>query len=103
MNLKKIIPAFLLASCISLSVPVFATNVVVPAIENPSTDAHVQQLMTRLAEIRNMDKSSLSSTERKDLRKEVKAMKAEVRANRKGVYLSIGAAIIIVLLLIILL
>lgn len=101
MNFKKIIPAFLLASCISLSMPVFATNVVVPAIEN--TDAHVQQLMTRLAEIRNMDKSSLSSSERKDLRKEVKAMKAEVRANRKGVYLSVGAAIIIVLLLIILL
>ncbi|MEP6712716.1 MAG: hypothetical protein ABJA37_09885, partial [Ferruginibacter sp.] len=90
---------------VSLSMPVFAAAEipVTPAIEKPITDAHIEKLMSRLAEIREMDKSNLSSSERRELRKEVKSMKAEVRANRKGVYLSIGAAIIIVLLLIILL
>jgi len=50
-----------------------------------------------------MDKSNLSGAEKKELRKEVKSLKKEVRSSGRGIYLSVGAAIIIVLLLIILL
>ena len=73
------------------------TSVVVPA--NPD----VARAVTRLNEIKDMDKSSLSGAEKKDLRKEVKSLKREIRSNNRGIYLSVGAAIIIVLLLIILL
>ena len=104
MNLKKIIPVLLMAMCISLVMPAFAGNET-PAIatEKTSNDARAQQLVTRLKEIRDMDKSNLTSSEKKELRKEVKEMKKEVKKNTNGVYLSVGAIIIIILLLILLL
>ena len=61
-----------------------------------------EQLMFRLNEIKAMDKSSMTRLEKKTLRKEVKEIKKEMKANN-GVYLSIGAIIIIVLLLVLLL
>jgi len=65
--------------------------------------AEVQAMYDRLEEIKAMDKSELSSSEKKELRKEVKSIKSELRSNGKGIYLSIGAIIIIILLLILLL
>ena len=50
-----------------------------------------------------MDKSNLNSSEKKELRKEVKAIKKTLKSTGNGVYLSIGAIIIIILLLILLL
>jgi hypothetical protein len=107
MKLKKIIPVLAMAACASFVTPAFA------GIENPLTPTeqtgntnHDQQLMNRLQEIKNMDKSSLTSSEKKALRKELKAMKKEARADRNrssGIYLSVGAIIIIILLLILLL
>jgi hypothetical protein len=43
--------------------------------------------MDRLIEIRDMDKSNLTSSEKKVLRKEVKEIKKEVRKNQNGIYL----------------
>ena len=60
-------------------------------------------MYARLNAIKEMDKSAMSSSERKALRMEVRAMKSEIREGNGGVYLSIGAILIIVLLLIILL
>ena len=71
--------------------------------EKPDKHIRAQQLMNRLIEIRNMDKSNLTSSEKKALRKEVREIKKEIRQNQYGVYLSIGAIIIIVVLLILLL
>ena len=104
MKLKNIIPVLLLTMCISLVMPAFAANETPVNTEKTNNDAHAQQLVARLKEIRDMDKSSLTSSERKALRKEVKEMKKEVkRDGSKGIYLSVGAIIIIVLLLILLL
>ena len=105
MKLKKITPVLAMAVCTILVTPAFA------GIENPLTPTeqtgnanHEQQLMKRLEEIKDMDKSNLTSTERKALRKEVKEMKKEVkREGSRGIYLSVGAIIIIILLLILLL
>ncbi|MDQ6902303.1 MAG: hypothetical protein M3139_04720 [Bacteroidota bacterium] len=103
MNLKKVIPVLLMAMSISLVTPALAGN------ENPLTttktkdEARAQQLMNRLVEIRDMDKSNLTSSEKKELRKEVREMKKEVKNNSRGIYLSVGAIIIIILLLILLL
>jgi tRNA pseudouridine-54 N-methylase len=60
-------------------------------------------ITARLYEIKAMDKSSMSAAEKKALRKEVKAMKQEMREGNGGIYLSVGAVIIIILLLILLL
>ena len=65
----------------------------------------------RLNEIKAMDNSSLGSSERKELRKEIRSIRSEgkgmdeanyVEGGHGGVYISVGAAILIVLLLLIL-
>ena len=65
--------------------------------------AKVDLMVNRIKEIRDMDKSNLTRVERKALRKEVKEIKANLKAAGQGVYLSIGAIIIIILLLILIL
>jgi hypothetical protein len=65
--------------------------------------AEVKVMYNRLEEIKAMDKSSMTSVEKKELRKEVKTIKSSLRASNNGVYLSVGAIIIIILLLILLL
>jgi hypothetical protein len=59
-----------------------------------------QYLLERLKEIRAVDKSELSHEERKALRKELRAIREELSTDHRGIYLSFGAAIIILLLLI---
>ena len=70
--------------------------------ERPTESEKVQAMMDRLQEIKAMDRNLLTSNQRKDLRKEVREIKQEMRAVT-GVYLSIGALIIIILLLILIL
>ncbi len=65
--------------------------------------AEVKVQLARLDEIKTIDKSTLTSPEKKELRKEVRAIKASLKSTGNGVYLSVGAIIIIVLLLILLL
>lgn len=60
-------------------------------------------LMDRLEEIEAMDKTDLNSAEKRELRKEVRDIKKELKELSGGVYISVGAAILIVLLLILLL
>lgn len=64
--------------------------------------AEVQVMLNRLEEIKDMDKSEMTRAEKKELRKEVRAIKAEVRSSGNGLYISAGAIIIILLLIIIL-
>ena len=66
-------------------------------------EAKAKLLLARLDEIKNMDKSTLTREQRKELRKEVREIKKDLRATGNGIYLSIGAIIIIILLLILVL
>ena len=100
MSPKKIIPVLLISMCASLFSPVFAAETP-KALPESSKEMLAKKIETRLVEIRNMDKTNLTTVEKKELRKEVKELKKEARRN--GIYLSIGAVIIIVLLLILLL
>jgi len=68
--------------------------------ESPSA-AEMQKLTERLEEIKAMDISNMSSKEKRALRKEVRA--AEKATQASGVYISVGAILIIILLLILLL
>ena len=64
--------------------------------------AHANALMDRLNEIKDMDMAAMSSSEKNELRKEVRAIEKEQRPSG-GIYISVGAAILVVLLLILLL
>ncbi len=66
-------------------------------------NAEAQAMIERLNEINAMDKSKLSSAEKKNLRKEVKSIRSNLRDVSGGVYISGAAVVIIVVLLLILL
>jgi len=72
-------------------------------VTNAAEAAKAKTMILRLNEIKDMDKSNLTSSDKKSLRKEVRAINRELKTMNGGVYLSVGAIIIIILLLIILL
>lgn len=89
-----------------LPVQVRASSEPLPVMTHPvasGVPAEAQALLSRLDEIKAMDMSSLGKTEKRQLRKEVRAIKSDLRDIGGGVYLSVGAIIIIILLLILLL
>ncbi len=61
------------------------------------------EITRRVEEIKSMDRSELNRDERKALRSELQEMKKEAKAMNGGVYLSVGAIIIILLVLILIL
>lgn len=65
-------------------------------------EARIAAIKSRVEEIKATDKSTLSRSEKKALKKELKQLNKEAREVR-GVYLSVGAIIIIILLLILIL
>ncbi|MBF6641954.1 hypothetical protein IVB69_10725 [Flavobacterium sp. J49] len=96
----------LLVLSIATTAPAFATNGThekTPITNTAEEKAKVDVMVKRIKEIRDMDKSDLSRVERKALRKEVRDIKATLKASNNGVYLSVGAILIIILLLILIL
>lgn len=72
-------------------------------MNKPIDSKESEALLIRLDEINAMDKSGLTSSEKRKLRQETRSIKKALAVNNGGVYLSVGAIIIIVLLLILLL
>lgn len=105
--MKKIIIASAIICFFTLAnpTPTFAGKV--DDITNTVPDSNADNpdqatvLLQRLDEIKTMDKSDLSSAEKKELRTEVRTIKEKLAAAGGGVYLSLGAIIIIGILLII--
>jgi acyl-CoA synthetase (NDP forming) len=63
----------------------------------------VKLMVDRVDEIKEMDRSNLSREEKKELRKELREIKKDLKKRRgSGLYISTGAIIIILLLIIIL-
>lgn len=86
------------------STSIFASEIKPIIIENPKEiPIEVQAMFQRIDEIKAIDKSNLKSFEKKELRKELKTIKQQLRTMHHGLYLSLGAIIIIVLLLILIL
>lgn len=67
------------------------------------TEAEIQVLVDRLEIIKTMDKSTMERSEKKELRSEVREIKEEIKRNSGGVYLSIGALLLVIILLVLLL
>jgi len=106
--MKKIIIG-LMATALSLTFIPVQLNASAP--EEPSTlvdpkpaeSAEAKALEIRLNELNSKDKSDLTAAEKKSMRKEVKSINHKLREIGGGVYLSVGAIILICVLLIVLL
>ncbi|MFZ4465075.1 MAG: hypothetical protein ACOYN5_14605 [Bacteroidales bacterium] len=71
--------------------------------ENKLTDEEMSRLTKRIEVIRDMDKSTLTLVEKRELRKELKGIKEKVRESGGYVYIGAGTLVLIIILLIILL
>jgi hypothetical protein len=106
--MKKIVLC-LMMTCLSLTFMPLQSNAATNAassslpVSKPVESAKAKALLLRLNEINVMDKSKLTSSEKKDLRIEVRSIRHSLRETGGGVYLSVGAIIIIILLLLLLL
>lgn len=102
---KLIYTAFIALFLLNLSSNVLAADT--KAVKNGMTqeqiDARISQIINRVEEIKSMDRSALSPVEKKELRTELKTIKSEARAiSNSGIYLSLTAILIIIILLLIL-
>jgi len=107
--MKKL--ALCVMTCLSLTLIPIQLKAVIP--DEPSTVTapnpkskeaeEVKSLELRLNEIKSKDMSKMNSTEKKKLRKEVKSINHRMHAIGGGVYISVGAIIIVLILLLVLL
>lgn len=72
-------------------------------VDSKTNQSNTEALKFRRIEIKNMDKSTLSFSQKKLLRQEDRAIKKEQVHGGGGIYLSLSAIVIVLLLLIILL
>ncbi|MFO7827413.1 MAG: hypothetical protein R6V23_02220 [Bacteroidales bacterium] len=66
------------------------------------SDEEIDRITERVEEIRQMDKSDLTSEEKSDLKNELKKMKEEIKKSGGTIYIG-GASLILIIILIILL
>lgn len=98
--MKSTILILMLISVMPIQMNAEATN---KKTLNKVESAEAKVMTDRLIEIEAMDKSLLTRTEKKALRKEVKSINTNLADLNGGVYLTTGAIIIIILLLILIL
>jgi hypothetical protein len=104
MSIKKLLKTASLLIVIAFTIPFTSTATVKNApLTDSAADVRYAHLVTRVAEIQNMDIASLSATEKKALKKELQQLKKVGDGLNQRVYLSVGAIIIILLLLILIL
>jgi len=107
MSFSSFFKVITVALFIAISLPLTSSAMHSKALPTDSiADAKIIATITsRVYQIQAMDKTNLTSAEKRALKKELKGLKAQATAveRSRGVYLSIGAIIIIILLLILLL
>ncbi|KEO73649.1 seryl-tRNA synthetase [Anditalea andensis] len=64
--------------------------------------ARLSEIDTRVAEIKEMDFSEMTKAEKKEIRNELKSLNKESKQLAGGVYISVGAIIIILLIILLL-
>lgn len=97
-----LVTALVLSSLISTQAKEVTGNNPIEVVNTPVESAEVTALITRLNEIKAMDKSAMTSSEKKDLRNEVRTIKKEVK-DGGGVYISVAGLLLVIILLIVLL
>ena len=101
MKLDYFLKGFVVSLFLMIALPAQANSRSETSAESVAAQAGF--LQNRLNEIKALDKSALTHAEKKSLRKEVREIKKELAAVSGGVYLSVGAILLIALLLILLL
>jgi hypothetical protein len=81
----------------------YLSTAYVSSESNPSEEEVALELSARLADINAMDKSGMTRKEKRSLRSEVKSIEAKLNAGSGGVYLSVGALLLVIIILIVLL
>jgi len=71
------------------------------ATENKLSTEEVTRLNNRVEEIRKMDKSDMTVTEKRELRKESKSIKSNVRKDGEVIYIG-GSTLLLIIIIIIL-
>jgi cytochrome c-type biogenesis protein CcmH/NrfG len=110
---------YLIATAMLLTITAFNSKAATYSDDNASKGVHteavvglteeqklarVEEIKLRVAEIKAMDRSNMTKAERKELKQELKGLNKEAQAmGSGGVYLSVGAIIIIILVLILVL
>ena len=70
------------------------------ATENKLSTEEITRMNNRVEEIRNIDKSDMTVAEKRELRKESKEIKENVRKGGEIIYISGGTILLIILILI---
>lgn len=71
--------------------------------ENKLSEEELSRMTRRVEEIRDMDKSDLTAKEKKELKKELRGIKENVKAAGGYIYIGAGTLLVVILLLILLL
>ncbi|WP_339924024.1 hypothetical protein [uncultured Cyclobacterium sp.] len=69
---------------------------------SPEDQARLEELDSRILEIKAMDFKAMDKSERKEIREELREINKEAKERGSGIYISTGAIIIILLLILIL-
>jgi len=86
--------------------PTFAENKIKkePKVLTAEEQVKLEEIEARVLEIRDMELSNLEKSEKSEIKSELKSLEKEATALREsGLYISTGALILIIILLIILL
>ncbi len=102
MKTHQVIKSLFLVAMMALASPAFAVTTKPVALTEETPEQKVERIQKRIEEIKAMDRSKMSRAERKALKKEVRQMREEAKALSGGVYISVGALLIIILLILIL-
>ncbi len=102
MKTHKVIKSLFIAAMMALASPAFAVTAGPVALTEETPEQKVERLHKRIEEINAMDRSKMSRAEKKALKKEVRQIREEAKALSGGVYISVGALLIIILLIILL-
>ncbi len=102
MKTHKVIKSLFVAAMMALASPAFAVTAEPVSLTEETPGQKIERLQKRVEEIHAMDKSKMSRAEKKALKKEAREIRDEVKALSGGVYISIGALLIIILLILLL-
>ena len=106
-NMKKTIFCALLAIFSLSAVPTFAATNSAKSTETTTetksklSEEEISSYRARVEEIRDMDKSEMTSSEKKELKNELKDIKATM--HKDGVYFYVGGSTLLIIILILIL
>lgn len=103
MKVKRILyPLFIVLVLLMAEGKAVAAEVPSRTLPSRETEAEIQRLTNRLEEIKRMDLDNMPASEKRALKKEVRASKKKLQDLGGGVYISAGALLVIIILLILL-